>query len=186
MNIRVAVHTVLTDPHADTRQIVILKSRQKKALLPIWIGASEANTIRLAMENIRVPRPLTHDLLKELLTCFNVQLEKAVIHNVQRNTYFASLYLKRILLRPDSPQIFSGDGMESFDQEQEAGDGHSDRKGVALASFQMDARPSDAIILSLRYGAPLYVNREILNQQNVDTEFSEWLTHIRPKDAENG
>ena len=184
MNIRVAVHTVLTDPNADTRQIVILKSRQKKALLPIWIGASEANTIRLAMENIRVPRPLTHDLLKELLTCLNVQLEKAIIHDVKRNTYFASLYLKRILFKSPSPPVFSGDGMESFDQDQ-IGD-QSDKEGVSLTSFQMDARPSDAIILSLRYGAPLYVNRDVLDQQNADAEFSEWIAHIRPKDSENG
>jgi len=75
MNIRVSVHAVLIDPHTDA-QVVILKPLQRKALLPIWVGASEANAIRLAMENIRVPRPLTHDLLKEFLTSLNVQLER--------------------------------------------------------------------------------------------------------------
>jgi len=181
MNVRVAVHAVLTDPNTDA-QIVILKSRQKKALLPIWVGTSEANAIRLAMENIKIPRPLTHDLLKELLTCCNVQLDKAVIRDVHRNTYYASLHLKRILFE-NSPITFSGDGMESFKPAEAPGD-RAEKNPVSLTSFEMDARPSDAIILSLRYGSPLYVNRDVLDQQDVNTEFSEWLIHLRPNKSE--
>jgi len=181
MNIRVAVHSVLADPNTDA-QIVILKSRQKKVLLPIWVGASEANTIRLSMENIQIPRPLTHDLLKELLTSLDVQLEKVVIHDVHRNTYYASLYFKRVLIKR-SPVLFSGDGMESLDSLPKQEETVKEEE-VALASFQVDSRPSDAIILALRYGAPLYVNRDVLNQQNVNSEFSEWITHTHPKKSE--
>ena len=181
MNIRVSVHAVLIDPHTDA-QVVILKPLQRKALLPIWVGASEANAIRLAMENIRVPRPLTHDLLKEFLTSLNVQLEKVIIRDVHRNTYYASLYFTRIFFET-SPTTFSGDGMESFELRQKQGD-RAKEGGVSMTSFQMDARPSDAIILSLRYGSPLYVNKDVLNQQDVNAELAEWLTHIRQKQSE--
>ncbi len=145
MNIPMKVYAVLADPSTDA-QIVILKDEQNKALLPIWMGSSEASAIRLSMEKVELARPLTHDLLKEILTHLHFRLDKVVIHNVNNNTYYADLYIE------------------------------------GTKSFQMDARPSDAIALSLRYGAPLYVAEEILNQKESTDGLSEWLTRLHPKD----
>jgi bifunctional DNase/RNase len=183
MNILMDVYAVLTDPNTEA-QLVILKEGRKEgqsdSFLPIWVGAAEANAIRLAMEKITIPRPLTHDLLRELLTHLNVQLEKTVIHDVQRNTYYASLYLTPVL-NGTPPITFLGDGMESLKTEMAEA---FPREKKAAASLQIDARPSDAIVLSLRCGTPIYVEKEVLDQQDDNSKLSEWLAQIRPKDTE--
>jgi len=151
MNIPMKVYAVLADPNTEA-QIVILKDEQSQALLPIWVGAYEASAIRLAMEKIEIARPLTHELLKEMLTHLHFRLDKVIIHNVNNNTYYSDLYLE------------------------ETGTASSPAK-----SFQVDARPSDAIALSLRYDAPLYVAEEILNHKETTDGLSEWLSRLHPK-----
>ncbi len=179
MHVLMDVYAVLTDPNTEA-QLVILKEGQSDSFLPIWVGASEANAIRLAMEKITIPRPLTHDLLRELLTHLHVQLEKVVIHDVQRNTYYASLHLKPVL-NGGAPITFLGDGMESFKTEVTEAVPHGKK---TEGSLQIDARPSDAIVLSLRCGTPIYVEKEVLDQQDNNSSLSKWLAQIRPKDTE--
>lgn len=182
MHIPMEISTVLADPNTEAH-VVVLRNLRNTMFLPIWVGASEANAIRMAMEHITIARPLTHDLLKTFLTYRDMHLEKAVIHDVHQNTYFASLHFKRNV-PPLRPPEFLGDGMESFKKEV----GKKERETcpkTGPADFQVDARPSDAIILSLRYGATLYVSKTVLDQQEAPIGFSEWLARTQPTVSES-
>lgn len=92
MEIKFKVHGVLSDPSTEA-QIVILRNDQDAEILPIWVGATEGNAIRFALEGIIPPRPLTHDLLKSMLDHLGVDLVKVVINDVNNSTYYASLHL---------------------------------------------------------------------------------------------
>ncbi len=179
MNIPIKVYALLADPNTDA-QVVVLKDEQDQALLPIWIGASEATAIRLAMENIPIPRPLTHDLLKEMLPYLNVRLDKAVISDVQNNTYYAALYFEPVLSGP-LPGIAEGKIKPSKRGKPDGGQDKTEEP--ASTTVQIDARPSDAIVLSLRCGTPLYVAEEVLDKKDTNDGFSEWLARTRPKDS---
>lgn len=76
MNIPLKVHAVVSDPNTEA-QIVILKDEQNVELLPIWVGTTEGNAIRFALEGIVPQRPLTHDLLRDLLTHLGIQMERS-------------------------------------------------------------------------------------------------------------
>lgn len=155
MNIPLKVHAVVSDPNTEA-QIVILKDEQNVELLPIWVGTTEGNAIRFALEGIAPQRPLTHDLLRDLLTHLSVQMEKVVIHDLNNNTYFATLYL-----------------MHRRNSEQEGAGGPGE--------FTIDARPSDAIALALRAGVPIYVTEEVLRKKSPEN-LDEWLERLKPKD----
>jgi uncharacterized protein len=82
---------------AQSRQpVVILTDLSETRFLPIWIGVSEADAILLALENIQVPRPTTHDLMKSLLGHLDAQVERIVVHSLDEktSTYYARLMLK--------------------------------------------------------------------------------------------
>lgn len=74
--------------------IVVLEDRENQNMLPIWIGVFEANAIALKVENISTPRPMTHDLLKDFLDKFEINLEKIMINDVRDNTFYALLHCK--------------------------------------------------------------------------------------------
>jgi bifunctional DNase/RNase len=86
------VDAVLSAPNTDAH-VVILKA-DESLLLPIWVGAPEGNAIKFAMEGIAPPRPLQHDLFRNLLGHLNVQVERVVISAVKGSTYFAELWLQ--------------------------------------------------------------------------------------------
>jgi hypothetical protein len=86
------VDAVLSAPNADAH-VVLLKS-EEALFLPIWVGAPEGSAIKFAMEGIVPPRPLTHDLLKQLLGHLSVRVERVVITAVKGSTYFAELWLE--------------------------------------------------------------------------------------------
>lgn len=75
--------------------VVILQEKDGERLLPIWIGQPEAESIVMEMNNIRPPRPLTHDLCKRLITGLGGALRRVQITKVQDNTYFAELHIYR-------------------------------------------------------------------------------------------
>ena len=172
MNIPMKVYAILADPNTEA-QIVILKDEQNRVLLPIWMGAFEASAIRLAMEKIAIPRPLTHDLLKEVLTYLHFRLDKVIINDVQNSTYYAALYLEETV--SNKPVTPAGKDAPLLPAQ---------KKGApaTLKSLQIDARPSDAIALSLRFDAPLYVDETLLNKKETDDGLSEWLSRLHPKD----
>jgi len=74
--------------------IVVLEDLNSKQILPIWIGVFEANAISLKVENIVTPRPMTHDLLKNILSKFNIPIEKIVVNDVRDNTFYAVIYCR--------------------------------------------------------------------------------------------
>jgi len=119
---------VTVDPVTKS-PIVVLKDRENRCALPIWIGLLEANAIVLALEGVELPRPMTHDLMKSLLEGTGTRLRKVEITDIRENTYYASLHLEG-----------------------------------SSGAYTVDSRPSDAIALALRFGAPVLVAEGVLEK----------------------
>lgn len=109
--------------------VVLLKGKNEERSLPIFIGAAEAQAIAIHINRIDVPRPLTHDLFKNVLDYLECRLKKIDVCDLKDGTFFARL-------------VFERDGVE----------------------MEMDSRPSDAIALALRFGAPIYVAEEVMDE----------------------
>ena len=75
--------------------VVILRDAENGLFLPIWVGIFEANAIALEMEKVATPRPMTHDLLKNLLTELGTRVDRVVINELRENTFFARIHLTR-------------------------------------------------------------------------------------------
>jgi len=125
------LHVVVMEEEKDA--LVILKSRTSEEALPISIGIMEAQAIAASLHNISVPRPLTHDLTKNIIQRLNAQLVKVEITELRNSTFYALLTLR-------------------FDGEQ----------------IQIDARPSDALALALRFKADVYIDELVFEQAGVD------------------
>ena len=78
----------MMDPNSGT-PIIILKDVGSETMLPIWVGAYEANAIALEIEKIAPPRPMTHDLLRNLIVELGVQVDRVVVTSLRDNTFFA-------------------------------------------------------------------------------------------------
>lgn len=135
--------------------IVILRDRENLNTLPIWIGILEANAIAVGLEKVALPRPMTHDLIKNILDEFQMKLLRIEVTDIRENTYYAALYLE------------------------------SNGK-----TFVLDSRPSDAIAIALRTGAPIMV-RDVVMDKAVKVEegaeggkdkWSELLEKMDPED----
>ncbi|HEX4438795.1 MAG TPA: bifunctional nuclease family protein [Thermoanaerobaculia bacterium] len=92
--VKVEIKGLLMDP-VSNMPVVILRDLEKGLFLPIWVGIFEANAIALEMEKVATPRPMTHDLLKNLLTELNTRVERVVINDLRENTFFARIHLTR-------------------------------------------------------------------------------------------
>ncbi len=90
---RMEVTGLAMDPNTNT-PILILKDPDGEASLPIWIGLLEATSIATELENIRFPRPMTHDLIKTLFDHLNVKVEKVEVCDLRENTYYAIIHLR--------------------------------------------------------------------------------------------
>jgi bifunctional DNase/RNase len=75
--------------------VVILQEREGERVLPIWIGPAEASAIAMELAGVKFARPLTHDLLKQLIVGLGAELRKVIITQVKDNTYFAELHIYR-------------------------------------------------------------------------------------------
>jgi bifunctional DNase/RNase len=93
MEIEVKIRALMMDPNSGT-PIIILKDVQSDTMLPIWVGAYEANAIALEIEKISPPRPMTHDLLRNLITELGVQVERVVVTSLRDNTFFAVIEMR--------------------------------------------------------------------------------------------
>ena len=93
MEIEVKIRALMMDPSSGT-PIIILKDVQSDTMLPIWVGAYEANAIALEIEKIAPPRPMTHDLLRNLITELGVQVERVVVTSLRDNTFFAVIEMR--------------------------------------------------------------------------------------------
>ena len=73
--------------------IVILREHEGDRVLPIWVGVFEANAIAIQIENVETPRPMTHDLIRNMLADLDARVEKIVISSLKENTFYASIHL---------------------------------------------------------------------------------------------
>jgi len=93
MLIEMAIKGLMMDPITNL-PIVILKDPDGQRVLPIWVGAVEANAVALQIENVAPPRPLTHDLIRSILLELGATLTRVVIHDLRESTFFAYLELR--------------------------------------------------------------------------------------------
>jgi len=143
--------------------MIILRDEEEKRSLPIWVGLFEANAIALELEKVTTARPMTHDLIKNILESLDARVQKVVVNDLRENTFYAVLYLR-----------------------------------LGNADITVDSRPSDAIALALRVGAPIFVEEEVVQKARTvevakETEIStgkgddqakikEWLESLKPGD----
>lgn len=93
MLVAVRVDRVTLDAHTN-RFVVILKDDVNNRWLPIVVGNTEAQAIALQLENVSPPRPLTHDLIKNLLESIEAKIARVVVNDLRENTYYALISLK--------------------------------------------------------------------------------------------
>jgi len=94
MEIEMTIKGLMIDPITNM-PIVILKDGKGNRVLPIWVGIFEANAIALQIENITTPRPMTHDLLRNVLNDLEATVERIVVSELKDNTFYAVIYLNR-------------------------------------------------------------------------------------------
>jgi bifunctional DNase/RNase len=92
MHIEMMIKGLMVDPITNM-PIIILRDKEGQKVLPIWVGIFEANAIALQIENITTPRPMTHDLLKNVIQDLSATVEKIVVSDLKENTFFAMIYL---------------------------------------------------------------------------------------------
>ena len=88
MLIEMTIKGLMVDPITNM-PIVILKDKQGERVLPIWVGIFEANAIALQIENVATPRPMTHDLLRNIITDLDGSVDRIVVSDLKDNTFFA-------------------------------------------------------------------------------------------------
>jgi bifunctional DNase/RNase len=92
MLIEMTIKGLMVDPITNT-PIVILKDKQGDRVLPIWVGVPEANAIALQIENVATPRPMTHDLLRNIITDLDGRVDRVVVSDLKDNTFYAIIHL---------------------------------------------------------------------------------------------
>ena len=138
--------------------IVLLKERDGGRFLPIWIGQPEANAIAFGQQGIVTQRPMTHDLLKNIVEELGVTVEGIDITELREGTFYAVIRMRA----------------------------HGQ-------SYEVSSRPSDAIALAVRAGAPIFAAEEVLEEASIsmredETEesevekFREFLDQVTPED----
>src|SRR5918911_5631995 len=93
MEIEVKIRGLMMDPSSGT-PIIILKEVHGDTMLPIWVGAYEANAIALEIEKIAPQRPMTHDLLRNLIVEMGARVERVVVTELRDNTFFAVIEMR--------------------------------------------------------------------------------------------
>jgi len=92
MLIEMSIKSLMVDPFTNT-PIVILRDKEGERVLPIWVGIFEANAIAQQIENVAPPRPMTHDLLRNVIHDLKASVQKIVVCDLQDNTFYALIYL---------------------------------------------------------------------------------------------
>jgi uncharacterized protein len=94
MEVEMKIRGLMMDP-VTNMPVVILKGIEGESVLPIWVGIYEANAIALEMEKVATPRPMTHDLLKNLLIGLDAQVRKVVVNDLRDDTFYAVIWLDK-------------------------------------------------------------------------------------------
>ena len=147
--IQVDILGLSTSPASGGAYALILKEVNGNRRLPIIIGAFEAQSIALEMEGVKPPRPLTHDLIKNILESLGTDLAEIIISELRDGTFYAKL---------------------------------------TLDSQEVDARPSDAIALAVRYGAPIFVSDKVMEEASFlpdaeEQESADGTTPVKGKES---
>lgn len=124
-----------TSPSSGGAYALILNEKNGNRRLPIIIGTFEAQAIALELESIKPPRPMTHDLMKNIVLSFNSSVQQIFINELSEGTFFAQILYER-----DDDRV------------------------------ELDARPSDAIAVAIRFGAPIYVHPDVLDEAGIVSE----------------
>ncbi len=136
--------------------VVILKEKEGEKSLPVWIGLFDAQAIAFVIEKVKPPRPLTHDLAKLLIEKLNGKLDRVVISEVIKNTYYARLFIQR--------------NMENLQIDSRPGD------AIALAlRFKAPIFINETILKKLALGSKPISDEEV-------EDFKKKLKDLRPKD----
>jgi uncharacterized protein len=94
MDVEMKIRGLLVDP-VTNMPIVVLKDVNGSAILPIWVGHYEANAIALEIEKVATPRPMTHDLIRNLLFGLETGVKKVVVSDLRDDTFYAVIWLER-------------------------------------------------------------------------------------------
>jgi bifunctional DNase/RNase len=94
MDIEVRIRGLMMDP-ATNMPIVVLKDVASETVMPIWVGIFEANAIAIEIEKVALPRPMTHDLARNVISHLNARLERVVITEIKDDTFHAVLWLRQ-------------------------------------------------------------------------------------------
>lgn len=94
MEIEMKIRGLMLDP-VTSLPIVILRDLDGESVLPIWVGAYEANAIALEIEKVTTPRPMTHDLIKNLLLGADFNMRKVVVSELKDDTFYAVIWLEK-------------------------------------------------------------------------------------------
>src|SRR5512134_162994 len=93
MEIEMTIKGLMIDPITNM-PIIVLRDQEGQRVLPIWVGVFEANAIALQIENVETPRPMTHDLLKNVLQDLQARVERIVVCDLKENTFYAAIHLR--------------------------------------------------------------------------------------------
>ena len=94
MEVEMKIRGLLMDP-VSNHPIVVLKDVNGSAILPIWVGPYEAHAIALEIEKVATPRPMTHDLIRNLLLGLEAGVKKVVVSDLREDTFYAVIWLER-------------------------------------------------------------------------------------------
>ena len=92
MQIEMTIKGLMVDPITNM-PIIILRDKDGQRVLPIWVGLFEANAIALQIENVSTPRPMTHDLLKNVIEDLKGTVQKIVVSDLRESTFYALIYV---------------------------------------------------------------------------------------------
>jgi bifunctional DNase/RNase len=92
MAIQMTIKGLMIDPITNM-PIIVLRDESGEHILPIWVGVFEANAIALQMENVETPRPMTHDLLRNVIQDLDARVERIVVCDLRENTFYAEIHL---------------------------------------------------------------------------------------------
>src|SRR5919201_2228593 len=92
MQIEMTIKGLMVDPITNM-PIIILRDQEGQRVLPIWVGVFEANAIALQIENVQTPRPMTHDLLKNVIDDLRARVDRIVVCELKENTFYALIHM---------------------------------------------------------------------------------------------
>ncbi len=137
--------------------LLLREAEGDRRVLPIFIGGPEATAIAFALEEVETPRPMTHDLMKDLLDELGARIDRVVVTELRDATFYAEIVVS-----------------------------------IAGAVHSVSARPSDAVALAVRYGAPVFAEEGVLEEagrtqgegapEAIVEQFKEFIDQVNPED----